>query len=273
MVAIRPLAYFDLLGFKAIVQNHSLDAVVELLARVFDAVFCAAVRHAVRVGGPTPAQVDVFRSLEPRSVLSPILQSFQTTTGYSALLMSDSLIVFKTAPLSTNESLAAPVTTLVLTSRIIMMKLFELLLPARGALCCGEFHVDVQNGLYCGKALVEATELAESQEWIGAVIGDSLSNEISRLTKAFDPTEWAERFQATGDFTAVRPKWNVVRYEVPFKSGPRRCWVVNWASAWNAGGPVRDDFFDQRLVGNPFIDDKYHNTLEFLKNWNASSDL
>lgn len=187
--------------------------------------------------------------------------------------MSDSLLVYQTKLVTHDAELPASVTTLLLASRVLLMRLFESGLPARGALCLGELYADRHNGLYCGKGLVEAVQVAESQEWIGAVIADSLSEPVADLVASFDPAKWVNTANATDDFTAARPCWDVVEYDVPFKRGPRRAWIVNWASAWNAGGPVRDDFFAGRLVGDPAIDIKYHNTLQYLRNWRAESHL
>jgi hypothetical protein len=145
-----------------------------------------------------------------------------------------------------------------------MFKLFEFGLPARGAAGFGEFHADTTNSIFCGKALVEAHEVAESQEWVGLSICNSLEKYVSALVDSFSVKEFS-RGVFGGDWSMIRPDWEVIRYDVPSKTGPVSRWVVNWSTAWNAGGPVRDDFFQEQLTGNPAVKFKYENTLRYLQ--------
>jgi hypothetical protein len=152
-----------------------------------------------------------------------------------------------------------------------MMTLFEQILPARSALAYGEFHADPEFNIYCGNSLVEAYETSESQDWIGAVVSDSLDQDVTQLIQSFKHVDYFTGVVSGNGWNVARPNWDIARYEVPFKSGPRSCWVVNWASAWNYGGPVRDDFFADVMTGDDRIDIKYRNTLEFMKSWPRSA--
>jgi hypothetical protein len=138
------------------------------------------------------------------------------------------------------------------------MGFFESGLPVGGAISAGDFHVDLKAQIYCGSGLIEAYEVSESQDWIGVAIAPS-AEALARLA--------VESFDTTNPFRGVRPGWDLVRCDIPFKSGPKLGWVVNWVSAWNAGGAIRDDFFSSRLTGVKDIDVKYTNTLSFIKNW------
>lgn len=54
----------------------------------------------------------------------------------------------------------------------------EPFIPIRGAIACDEFYVDSLRNIYFGKALVEAYEWAESQDWIGLVLTKSALTKI-----------------------------------------------------------------------------------------------
>jgi len=54
-------------------------------------------------------------------------------------------------------------------------------IPLRGALACGDFYADENSRLFFGKALVEAHQYAEGQNWIGFVLSPSAKRRASQL--------------------------------------------------------------------------------------------
>jgi hypothetical protein len=117
---------------------------------------------------------------------------------------------------------------------------------------------------YGGKALVEAYEVAESQEWIGMSICDSLDAYVDALASSFSVERYASGMSGE-TWRTVRPDWDVIRYQVPFNQGLKERWTVNWSSAWNFGGPVCKDFFAHQITGRTDVDLKYQNTLKYLQ--------
>ena len=262
MYSPRIIAFFDILGFRDFVLTHKLQDVINSFQVVFNSVYSADVRLTMRQTLGSNDQEEVVVKLKEKIInrdkpSSPrrMFEDFERETGWGTLLLSDSLLLYseEISELPPVE----PLTKAILISRIITMRCFEQYLPIRGAISFGEFYANREESIYCGKALLEAFELAESQQWIGMTIAPSAEEYAATLVKNFQFSKpWS-----------VRPGWDLIRWEIPLKSGFREGWVVNWASAWNAGGPVRDDFFDSRLTGDPHVDQKYANTLRFLQEW------
>lgn len=159
-------------------------------------------------------------------------------------------------------------TSLLLISRTLMLKLFEFHLPARGAISLGDFHADRTNSVFCGKALVEAYAVAESQEWIGTSVCDSLAGHVDALVGSFSLEGFVDIYSTQKRWDVLRLDWDIIRYDVPCKQGKQCRWVINWLSAWNFGGPVRDDFFEQQMTGKDTVDRKYSNTLAYMEWFN-----
>jgi hypothetical protein len=149
--------------------------------------------------------------------------------------------------------------------RTVMCRLFDSGLPARGAISYGALHVEPGNSILCGPALVDAYDTAETQEWIGMTICDSLASQVDSVVDSFSHAVLAEVVLTERRWNLLRPRWDIVRYDVPFKGGPKPSWVVCWNTAWNAGAPVIDDLFEDQLTGRGDVDIKYRNTLAYLK--------
>ncbi|RJR46390.1 MAG: hypothetical protein C4576_10920 [Desulfobacteraceae bacterium] len=66
-------------------------------------------------------------------------------------------------------------------SRWFLYFLIESHIPARGAISFGEFYADKKNSLYFGKALIEAYEYGESQDWIGFVLCPSAETKLNKM--------------------------------------------------------------------------------------------
>lgn len=261
----RLLIYVDLLGFKRRVQNMPLEDCVGALKALLYGVYAGAIRSAFR---HAPHEIERFlnkpnfRSEEHD--LTFVKDDVKKQTGFNTLLLSDTLVLYSDSLRPDAPDFAKRVTSLIQVCRILMLTMFECGLPARGAAGYGEFHADTTNSIFCGKALVEAYEVAESQEWIGLSICNSLEKHVSALVNSFSFEEFTKA-ALSHDWSMIRPDWEVIRYDVPSKTGLVSRWVVNWATAWNAGGPVRDDFFEEQLTGNRSADVKYENTLRYLQ--------
>ena len=256
----RLIAYFDLLGFRKLVLAEPIENMVARFGQVFTSIGAAAVRHEASLGTSPLELADKYKRIE-QADLAGIRTAFEEATDMTLLLMSDSLVIYSKPLRRESSSFEPQLSALIRISRTVLLKLFEFTLPARGALAYGEFYADATNGIFVGRGLVEAYETADSQEWIGAVITPSLETSVEELERGFSMDRLKE------DIWLARPRWDYLAYDVPFKLGVRRAYVVNWASAWNYGGPIRDDYFDNVKVGQPSVDVKYDNTLAFLKSW------
>jgi hypothetical protein len=53
--------------------------------------------------------------------------------------------------------------------------------PVRGAISCGQLYSDRKNNLFFGKALTEAYEYGEAQDWIGLLLTPSATEHLEQL--------------------------------------------------------------------------------------------
>lgn len=267
----RMVLYADLLGFRNRVKEAPLETIVRSLKDTLYGVCAGAVRYSVRCRGLD----EISRLAEEITRLpeldwddpgfSSIVDELRSRTGLSAVLMSDTVVLYSGTVAPQEPGFRETLASILLVGRVLMMKLFEFHLPARGAISFGEFHAEARNSIYCGKALVESYELAESQDWIGMSICDSLETHVDALLASFSIENYCRGVLAGEVWRTVRPDWDVIRYQVPLKQGPQERWTVNWSSAWNFGGPVRDDFFAEQMTGKETVDQKYKNTLAYLQ--------
>jgi hypothetical protein len=261
----RIIGYFDLLGFRNLVMTRPLPEIIARFGQVCTALGAAAVRHEVATGAALRDVRKRYSGIAPHD-LSGIRRAFEASTGFSLLMMSDSVLFYSQPINAEDDGLRREISAAIRISRTIALKLFEEIVPPRGALAYGELYVDVENSIIAGRGLVEAYEVADSQDWIGVAVAPSLEQFLSEMDRSFTDAQYA------AEPWVARPRWDYVTYDIPFKKERRRGYVVNFASAWNFGGAVRDDFFADHLTGDDSIDIKYHNTLQFLKHWHSQGE-
>jgi len=51
-------------------------------------------------------------------------------------------------------------------------------IPLRGAMACDDFYADEENKMYFGKALIEAYNFGEKQNWIGLIFSPSATKQL-----------------------------------------------------------------------------------------------
>lgn len=262
----RILMYVDLLGFKQAVRTKPLDEVTGMLKRLLMAVWSGAVRYAARSGHSIfeVSQIENFDSAEQN--LKRVSDLIRRYLGLSLVLFSDTLVVFTDPIGSDDPEFRAVLASSIMFCRTLMCQLFESCIPARGAISYGALHVEPGNSILCGPALVDAYETGEAQEWIGMTICDALASQVDSVVDSFSRADLSKAVIAESRWNLLRPQWDIVRYDVPFKGGAKPSWVVCWNTAWNAGALVIDDFFEDQLTGREDVDIKYRNTLVYL-NW------
>jgi len=82
---------------------------------------------------------------------------------------SDSFIIYTSYPLDEPDDRVS-FGAIEQASRLFVEILIQEQIPFRGAMSCDEFYADKTQGVFFGKALVEAYELAESCDWLGFVL-------------------------------------------------------------------------------------------------------
>lgn len=182
----RFLAFFDILGFKNLINEVDLNYLIERMEEYSD-----ILKVSTRVPG----------------VSEDCAKQEEKLLDY--IVFSDS-VVFYTESLEKHE-----LARLVFVSKVFTY--FSLLrgLPVRGCITHGEFYVN--KNLFFGKALVDAYENGESQNWSGAFVLDKTIDYINKL------------YPDIMDF--FLEKGFLIKYEVPFKLDDKVLkYVVNWAN-------------------------------------------
>lgn len=140
-------------------------------------------------------------------------------------------------------------------ARWFMYFLINASIPVRGAIACGDFYADETHQVFFGKALIEAYNYGESQDWIGLILTPSAVKQMEAIGLPAD-----ERL-------------NYAFWEVLFKGEPAprterhlACILGNWIEI-NKQNPCLEKLkaMMTRNKGREGIAEKYHRTIEFIE--------
>jgi len=146
----RWIAYFDLLGFTNLVRDKLLE---EVLSIYEDAV--NALKESIYDLEPTQV-ADKDISVKKKIELN--------RHGISYTWFSDSFIIFSRGDSDKEfERIES-------TSRKFFQKLILRKIPVRGALTLGPLYTQQEKNVFIGKALIDAYEYGEKQNWLGFVL-------------------------------------------------------------------------------------------------------
>lgn len=211
---VRWLAYFDLLGVRALLADGRESW-------VYDAYWAA------------------HREFKSQSESAPELRY---------VWLSDTFLII--APDDSSESFGQ----LESASRDFATTLLQYHIPLRGAVACERLFADFDERMFFGRALVEAYEYGEGQDWIGLLLCPSA----------------ARRLDASADAPRVKQYYRMV--DIPWKrtptDAPARLWACLMGS-WihrNNQNPVLETL--ERMQSECSSDDarqKYKRTLAFLR--------
>jgi hypothetical protein len=156
------LAYFDILGFSALLEEQGLIGALSVYEMCVDEVQSHSKRY-------------------------PKL---------SFAYFSDTFLIY--GPDDSQSSMAAVEQSARWFFNILLLKR----VPFRGALACGEFLAEPAQNLFIGKALVEASRLGEKYNWIGYVLTPSAVSRLEALKlpapERLNYREWAVPFKVKG---------------------------------------------------------------------------
>lgn len=211
---IRWLAYFDLLGVQAMVAAGREG-------HVFDAYWAAQ-------------------------------QQFRNHSQWSPRLkhawLSDTFLIV--APDDSGESFER----LEYMSRLFAGALLGYDIPLRGAVSCDRFFADFDERMFFGRALVEAYQFGEGQDWIGLLLCPSAARRI-------DATGFGERIAHY--YRSVDVPWKRQPSDAP--STMLACVLGSW-SHHNNRNPVIESLEGMlSRCTDDAVRGKYIRTLEFLK--------
>lgn len=146
----RAIAYFDILGFKAKIENIPLDQLSQQYEQII-------------------RQTDGEYSIQDGNIVNK-----QVCYRY---IFSDS--IFLVAQGDNEKSF----TDLFSYAWRMMQMFIAAGFPLRGAITYGDIYVNFEKNIFLGKAISEAAILEGEQDWIGAVVDDAV---IDRYKSIFD---------------------------------------------------------------------------------------
>jgi hypothetical protein len=168
------------------------------------------------------------------------------------ITFSDSFILY------TTDGSASSYRALDFFVRHFIVSLISKKIPIRGAMSFGELYADDANGLFFGKALIEAYKISESQDWIGFVLCETASGQLKKVglpvNERLNYTEYPVPFKGYENEKVVRHERLLPSFiigESPSAQGQERCRKALLAMAKQHKGTE--------------IERKYKNTLKFLE--------
>lgn len=136
------VAYFDMLGFKRqvyLTEQNEFNNILYIYKKVLE-------------------EIDLKKPIRENLV--------------EAKWFSDTFIFY-----SLNDSEKC-MTNIEYIARSFFREMFLKNIPLRGCLNYGKFYANKEKGIYFGSALIEAYELAESQDWIGYILSEKAEDKM-----------------------------------------------------------------------------------------------
>jgi len=223
----RMVAVCDILGYSNLVREHSLQKIIDYhVKNILNIIKSSIPKYGETMTSPT--QLDLMRT---------------GMVGHVAF--SDTVIIY-----SLNDDRDGRKNVLDAVYRLLCIPMNTPYYRYRVGISYGEMYVDREEGIYIGKALIEAHDLEVMQEWSGAALTESAANM----------------------FRDYYPENSIlVDYDVPIKGDTtKRLTVVNWISANHEKAPTKRNWMWREEEGervsyykNPEIERKLQNTETF----------
>ena len=223
----RMVAVCDILGYSNLVREHSLQELIDY--------------HLGNILNVIKSSIPVME----RNITSPTQLELLRTGMVGHVAFSDTVIIY-----SLNDDRDGRKNVLDAVYRLLCIPMNTPYYRYRVGISYGEMYVDRDEGIYIGKALIEAHDLEVLQEWSGAALSESATN----MFKDYFPENSM-----------------LVDYDVPIKKDKtKRLTVVNWTLANHEIVPAQKNWMwriekGQRVsrYKDPQIERKVRNTEKF----------
>lgn len=223
----RTVAFIDILGFRALIENKPLQE----LAKDYD-----------NMVGATNAMNRPFQSDTSVPTLFP--EHHKSDSWCQRYIFSDSIILIS----NSNDDMSC--LKLLVYAWRLLQSLLAMKLPARGAVYFGEMYENRERNVVLGKALTGAHSLEQKQQWIGIAIDKTVEEAFPTLFSLFKPNE-----------TLLSQVFFL--YPVPFKDGTKRpLHTINWRFNFIVEKGTRSLFSQSEDTA---IREKIQNTLDYAK--------
>jgi len=231
MTENRTVAVCDILGFRSLVLTRPLQELLHGELALFRKLVSFSVKHGDMP--PLPPELHDMRS--------------QNRVGFA--WFSDTVLIYS------RDDTDISCRNVIETVAWLLFSTMFTLTKVRAGIAYGEFTADSVNEAYFGRAIIEAYELEQAQEWAGAALTQAASDRLPRR-----------------DTTGARLQWHVCEYPVPLKpkhpcsncSGLAVDWTqgihTSFALQWSR---QRKNPSDEERQNQPSICAKWDNTKRF----------
>lgn len=237
------LAYFDFMGFKQFILNNEDEVLMTRMGHIF-----------------TEIELCISRgNYHQRN--GQMIYADTTKSKLNTLNISDTILFW------TNDLAEDSLSELIEVAYEFNWSQIRFNFPLRGAIVKGNVHIasgknDSENGgsysvqcLY-GKGLVHAHDLAESQDWAGTIIDDTIISDLEKFEEGRDLLE-----KYTVDYDVPRKKME----PRPSKVFKLRQGIANEEHLKNLLKSIDDVFaLDNKGTEHPDVQEKIKNTKDFL---------
>ena len=236
-------AFIDILGFKQLVTNNSHDELVTLYKSLVN------------------FQVDFYKEYlkKEEELRKEKLGEFYEPSTLRLVNISDSILLWTS---NTNEKSLIELSFAV---KSLMRLSMEIGIPLRGSIVKGDIEIfENENTLsIVGLGLVKAYENESKQNWSGCTIEDGIFSYLRSIKNVVQQIPGPHKFDKLNSL--------FVKTEIPYKTGTREGYVINWADQFD---------FDETKIITAFeahkkrvnedekrklkVDEIIENTLQFL---------
>lgn len=250
------ICYFDILGFKELVDNNSHEELLQIYNNHLPDMLKLALGYGKMQ----------IKEIENKKIWSPDFQSF----NLNSLIVSDSIILWS------DELNINKIVDILAVCKEFIHNMIVIGLPVRAAITIGEFDkienafpsfMDNKQVSILGKGLVDAYLMEGNQEWAGGIVSN---NVIKFLNEEF------EKIPATDDegfnlLNYLIEKNIIIKYPPPLKKSMDIDFCFNWALS-----PDKDHCVDEKMIEGYFksfkkqvdhasVQIKINNTIEFIR--------
>jgi len=234
-ISKRTVAFFDILGFKALVKKYPIDELAKKYKMLID--------QTEGLNRPL---------IKDENILSLFPNHPKNRPWCIKYLFSDAIIL-----ISENSDGVSCLKLLVYGWRLSQLCIVHKM-PLRGGISYGDIYIDPHRNIVLGRALIDAYELEKKQNWIGIAIDKSVEKAFPNLFKIIkDPSN------------VFNPLF--LKYDVPFKDcSTKKLHTLNWRLNLVVEKGTRSLFAKK---GDRSISKKVLNTLNYAKAVVASGQI
>lgn len=248
------IAFLDILGFKDLVENNSAEQLSDI--------YRLGLKNNYDKGLGFWANNPKYNKLD---------------SNINSIIISDSIIIG--AEFDNQQSFIK----LLFSVQIFITESFKIGIPLRGVIEYDEMlsiapktvsdHVMDNSIILLGKAITNAYQLEQKQNWAGCVLSDNAVNRFEEIVNEDQNVlKQNPSVNSTTFFTPIsffEKNGVLIKYPVPFKSGPiQDYYCIDWS------GPIGNNVINEQIIRESFekhgksvkswdVESKIKNTIDF----------